>query len=253
MNPYTFYPVLSLFSLSILMMIKQLTSNSYFLAITNDAYTYTSWAWQFHEALKEGIIYSRWIGLDFWGYGAPVFILYLPLAFYITAFFNSFTDSTTVAMNYTKLFSLFLSGIGMFFLVREFYSDRIVLLSACLYAVFPYNMFELYVIGTFPSMISLLMGIGFLVSAAYLLPVIFERTFIFPGWTTTIDSTQTNITTESGSGAILLTIPEGAHLVDLRFKDTPVRYYAKLMTLFSLILIIVFSVSGVIRRVVKKN
>lgn len=79
------------------------------------------------------------------------------------------------------------------------------------------------------------------------------RTFNFPGWTAFIDSTQTDRTTKSGSGAILINIPEGAHLIYLRFKDTSIRYYAKLMTLFSVFLLILFSVSGAIRQFTTKN
>jgi hypothetical protein len=76
MKKYTLFSILFLFSLSVLMMIRQLASNSFFLSMINDVYTYTSWTWQFTEALKEGTIYPRWMALDFWGYGAPTFILY---------------------------------------------------------------------------------------------------------------------------------------------------------------------------------
>lgn len=79
------------------------------------------------------------------------------------------------------------------------------------------------------------------------------RTFNFPGWKAYVDGIQTAIHTEEGSGAILIDIPEGAHLIDLRFKDTSIRYYAKLMTLFSLFLLILFSVSGAIRQCTTKN
>ncbi len=79
------------------------------------------------------------------------------------------------------------------------------------------------------------------------------QTFNFPGWTAFIDSTQNDRTTESGSGALLISIPEGAHLIDLRFKDTSIRYYAKLMTLFSVFLLILFSLSGAIRPFTTKN
>jgi hypothetical protein len=78
-------------------------------------------------------------------------------------------------------------------------------------------------------------------------------TFNFPGWTAFIDSLQTDSITESGSGALLISIPEGAHPIDLRFKDTSIRYYAKLMTLFSAFLLILFSVSWAKKQFTTKN
>jgi len=136
------------------MMLRQLLTEGYFSCIIEDTYTYTSWAWQFIEALKEGIIYPRWLPLNFWGYGSPTFILYPPLAFYLVAFFNMYTGSIITAMNITKFLALFLSGTGMFFLVREFYSEKIALLTSSFYIVFPYNIFQIYFVGTFASTIS---------------------------------------------------------------------------------------------------
>jgi uncharacterized membrane protein len=150
----TFQSLLILFLLSGLIMIRQLTTDGYFSVIMNDVVTYTSWAQQFTEALKEGIMYPRWMPLSYHGYGAPVFILYPPLAFYLIGFFNMFTDSIIEAMNVTKFMALFLSAVGMFFLVKEFYSQKIALLTASLYLIFPYTIFQFYLVGQFASTIS---------------------------------------------------------------------------------------------------
>jgi uncharacterized membrane protein len=151
---YTMLSVLFLFFLAGLLMIRQITSQGYFSCINEDTYTYTSWAWQFAEALKEGNIYPRWLALNYWGYGGPVFILYPPLAFYGAAFFNIMTGSIITAMNMTKFSVLFLSGLGMFFLVREFYSEKTALLTASFYILLPYTIFQFYYVGTFASTIS---------------------------------------------------------------------------------------------------
>jgi uncharacterized membrane protein len=136
-------------------MMRQLSTEGYFSCLVEDTYTYTSWASQFISALKEGVVYPRWTSLNFWGHGSPTFILYPPLAFYLTAFFNVFTGSVIMAMNITKYAALLTSGIGMFFLVREFYSDKVALLSAIFYML-PFNVFGLYYYGTFASVVSLL-------------------------------------------------------------------------------------------------
>ena len=142
--------------ISSLIMFRQLAAKAYFSCLIEDTYTYTSWASQFAEGLREGIIYPRWTSLNFWGYGSPTFILYPPLAFYLTSFFNVLAGSVITAMNITKYTALLLSGIGMFFLVREFYSEKSALLSAIFYIGFPFNVFGLYYYGTFASVVSLM-------------------------------------------------------------------------------------------------
>jgi uncharacterized membrane protein len=154
LNKHTTFSIVFLFIISIVMMLRQLTTPAYFTCIIEDSYTFTSWAWQFAEALKEGVVYPRWLPLNFWGYGSPTFILYPPLAFYLVAIFNMFTGSIIPAMNITKFTALFLAGTGMFFLVREFYSEKVALLAAGFYIIFPYNIFQFYFVGTFASVVS---------------------------------------------------------------------------------------------------
>jgi uncharacterized membrane protein len=151
---YTIFSILFLLVLSALMMLRQLKTPAYFSSFIADSFTYTSRAWQFIEALKKGVIYPRWLSLDFWGYGSPTFIIYSPLAFYIVSLFNVFTNSLIVAMNITKFMALFLSAVGMFFLVKEFYSEKIALMTASFYILFPYNIFQFYSVGTFSSTVS---------------------------------------------------------------------------------------------------
>ncbi len=135
-------------------MSRQFISDGYFSGINEDTYTYVSWAWQFADSLREGIFYPRWISHNFWGYGAPIFILYPPLAFYLTAFFAAFSDSFVLAMNVTKFTALFLSGLGFFFLVKKLYSYRAAFFSAVIYILLPYTVMQYYYFGNFASVIS---------------------------------------------------------------------------------------------------
>jgi uncharacterized membrane protein len=153
---YTIFSILFLFFLSALVMLRQLEIRGYFSCHMEDVHAFTSRAWQFVEALKEGIIYPGWASLNFRGYGSPAFIFYPPLGYYLAAIFYIFTGSVVTAMNFTKFTALFLAGAGMFFLVKEFYSNKIALLAAAFYIVFPYNIFQFYLVGTFYSTISLM-------------------------------------------------------------------------------------------------
>jgi hypothetical protein len=65
------------------------------------------------------------------------------------------------------------------------------------------------------------------------------RTFNFPGWTAYVDGIQTDIHTEEESGAILIDISEGTHKLRVIFRDTPIRYYGKIISTFSLTLILI--------------
>jgi len=152
---HNIYSILLLLFFSVLIMYKQIGSTNYFSIFIDDSITFSSWTCQFIEALKEGILYPRWISLNFWGYGSPTFILYPPLVFYFTALLKFFTDSVITAMNIAKFTSLFISGIGMFYLVKEFYSENIAILSAVFYIALPFNILNQYYFGTFSSVFSL--------------------------------------------------------------------------------------------------
>jgi hypothetical protein len=67
-------------------------------------------------------------------------------------------------------------------------------------------------------------------------------TFYYPGWEAIIDGSTTQIKIEQESGAMLIAVPEGLHTLELRFEDTPLRYYAKLISIIFLLCIILMSV-----------
>jgi hypothetical protein len=62
-------------------------------------------------------------------------------------------------------------------------------------------------------------------------------TFFYPGWNASIDGIKAQIMIEKGSGAMLIDIPRGEHTIVLIFTDTPIRYYSKLISLGSCLII----------------
>jgi uncharacterized membrane protein len=64
-------------------------------------------------------------------------------------------------------------------------------------------------------------------------------TFYYPGWEAEIDGNKIQIGIEKESGAMLVNIPKGEHSLIFQFKDTPIRYYAKLISLASVFIITV--------------
>jgi len=51
---------------------------------------------------------------------------------------------------------------------------------------------------------------------------------------------QTEIKTEKSIGAMIIDIPEGKHKLELRFEDTPIRYYSKIVSLVSFFVLLCF-------------
>jgi hypothetical protein len=62
-------------------------------------------------------------------------------------------------------------------------------------------------------------------------------TFYYPGWKTKIDNKQSSIMVDGDSGSIIVEVPEGKHKVELIFEDTSERYYAKIISIISLIVV----------------
>lgn len=152
----TIFIILLLFIVPALIMLRQLVTPGYFSVQPFDIDTYSSMAAQFTVALHEGLTYPRWMPSNFWGYGSPTFILYSPLAYYLVAMLEAFNGSLIFSMNLAKFLALFFSGTGMFFLVREFYSQKIAIMSAIFYIILPFHIFQFYLVESFASVISLI-------------------------------------------------------------------------------------------------
>jgi uncharacterized membrane protein YfhO len=76
-------------------------------------------------------------------------------------------------------------------------------------------------------------------------------TFYYPGWEAYIDNMRTEIKIEKGVGAMLIDIPEGRHIVVLKFEDTPLRYYAKIISLISFCVVVLLALF--IRKTTQKS
>ena len=68
------------------------------------------------------------------------------------------------------------------------------------------------------------------------LPVLF-RVFYFPGWKAYVDSQELPISIDNQYGWMRVTVPKGEHSVSLIFEDTPVRTYANIISVVSLLIL----------------
>lgn len=67
-----------------------------------------------------------------------------------------------------------------------------------------------------------------------------ENTYYYPGWVVTVDKNQVPITytNKKYPGIITFAVPKGLHLITLTFTDTPVRFFAKCISIFTAFVII---------------
>lgn len=73
------------------------------------------------------------------------------------------------------------------------------------------------------------------------------KTFYFPGWKAWVDGSETAISPEDKTGAIVINVPSGRHAVRLRFMDTPPMAWGKAISLVTLVAL-VFPYGAVRRR-----
>jgi len=76
-----------------------------------------------------------------------------------------------------------------------------------------------------------------------------DYTFYFPGWNLYIDKAPASIEFQDPAqrGVITYQVPPGRHTIDLKFEDTRVRMYSKVLSVFFLIfffLLIIFNQSS---------
>jgi uncharacterized membrane protein len=107
---------------------------------------------QFTQSLREGVFYPRWIPDFNNGYGSPNFIFYSPLSYYFVSAITFFTCSLTASMIIALWSSYFLSGITMYITTKKMFGGSGSLLTAVIYQVLPYHLFDMYIRGTFAEL-----------------------------------------------------------------------------------------------------
>jgi hypothetical protein len=75
---------------------------------------------------------------------------------------------------------------------------------------------------------------------------LFVRTFNYPGWTASLDGHPAALATDGETGAILLGVPAGEHLVTMDFVDTPARRLGARITLLSFLSVLAALAAGVL-------
>ena len=66
-------------------------------------------------------------------------------------------------------------------------------------------------------------------------------TFYYPGWEAKLDGKKTGIVIEEKSGAMLINVPQGEHVLKLIFGDTPLRVFSRYVSCGSFVILSLFA------------
>lgn len=109
-----------------------------------DVMEHMRFAVSYSDALANKNILAVWSDLDNHGFGGAGVRLYPPLTYIVMALIKSagITWHTTVTI--TLMIGMFIGCLGVYRFVREFYPAGFPLLSAFIYGVIPYHLFQIY-------------------------------------------------------------------------------------------------------------
>lgn len=102
------------------------------------------WSESFYQALRQGVLYPRWVADANGGWGAPIFVFYPPLTYYSIAALRTLGLSDVSAIK--ALFWLAQCGLAasMYWAVRRLSSPRWALVACALAALAPQTLLSAY-------------------------------------------------------------------------------------------------------------
>jgi len=102
---------------------------------------------QMAQALRDGQFPVRWVSDLGYGYGYPIFNFYAPLAYYIGALFVLLGYDVLLSTKIMIALPLFIAGIGMYLLAKEFWGKSGGIISAALAMCATYVAVNIFVRG----------------------------------------------------------------------------------------------------------
>lgn len=112
-----------------------------------------TWAAQFADQFRAGIVYPRWLPQSFDNLGSPTFYFYPPIGFWVDALVSVATFNTlsvSYRLSLSTLVLLWASGLAMHAWLRgRTTSPRIALYGALAYMAAPYHLLDHYYRGAY--------------------------------------------------------------------------------------------------------
>lgn len=99
------------------------------------------------QAIRQGVLYPRWVGGLGFNFGYPLFNFYPPLIYYVAEFFHLIGFNLLWSLKLMIITGSFISSIGMYLLGKRFFDKKTGLLVATLSNFFFYRMITIYIRG----------------------------------------------------------------------------------------------------------
>ena len=107
-----------------------------------------SFAAQMTEGMLRGVgdghLYPRWVDPMSRGLGAPAFVFYPPLAYWVSAALGWLTGDIVMGIRIVAVGGIVLSGLAFFLGARPLTSEHGAAIGAALYILLPYHLVDMY-------------------------------------------------------------------------------------------------------------
>jgi hypothetical protein len=97
------------------------------------------------DAVRSGDWWPRFNEAFYLGYGSLLFHFYAPLGYYVAEVFRLCGATISASLKIASALGLLLSGVFMFWLVRDLFDEWAGVAAGVLYVVAPYHLLDLYV------------------------------------------------------------------------------------------------------------
>ena len=99
------------------------------------------------QAIRQGVLYPRWVGGLGFNFGYPLFNFYPPLIYYVAEFFHLIGFNLLWSLKLMIITGSFISSFGMYLLGKRFFDKKTGLLVATLFTFFFYRAITVYIRG----------------------------------------------------------------------------------------------------------
>ncbi len=137
-------PIIALFVLG-LAAVRPLFARGNQLACSDDITFHILRLAQYDHLFRQGVFFTRWAPDMAFGYGFPLFNFYAPLSYYFAEFFSLIVaGDLNLGIRLTFAFGIIASGVTIYFLAKEFFSQPAAFVAAVAYMYAPYQGYDVY-------------------------------------------------------------------------------------------------------------
>ena len=101
-------------------------------------------AMTYHDSILRGDLFPGWAGLENGGFGSIGIRYYPPVAYYLLAFTQLLTGDWYDSIWINCLFWMAVSGVGVYFWIKEISSGWQAVFTAVVYIIIPYHVSQIY-------------------------------------------------------------------------------------------------------------